>query len=292
MIPVWVFFALGASFTVTGIPLIQERMKANGYAVAFLIKVATAILMIPFVMHHGLPSEPSFYLFTLATAALYSISDIYYFKAVPEVGAGVITRLLPVSVMITFVLWLFVDPALLDKYMSQPAQGLLITAIIVLSVYFAMRLKKCVVSTAAAKKIWFVIFAACVGPIIQKITLHQGSVAQAPFAYTFIQALMMLSFWSVFYTIRKPVSWAVLTSAHSVKTGALIGVFSATTVVLKNFAYLHAENPAYLSVILFMDSIWVILIHRMMGRDDKSDMVAGLGIVFCAMALIIAKSLY
>jgi hypothetical protein len=52
-----------------------------------------------------------------------------------------------------------------------------------------------------------------------------------------------------------------------------------------------AEHPAYLSVILFTDALWIVLIHRVTGRRDSSNIWAGLGIVACAVALIVVKSL-
>lgn len=291
-IPLWAFYAFAASLTVTAIPLLQEKMRINGFALAFLIKVATAIIMLPFVLRYGLPQNPEFYAYLFATAILYSISDVIYFRSVPEIGAGVMTRLLPATVVITFIAWFFIDPALLQKYLSKPVESAAISGCILLSIYFAMRLKKCSASWHGAKKISFVLFAASVGPIFQKLTLGQAAAGQAVYGYVFIQAIMMIFCWSLYAYFKKPINIHSLIVPKTALTGIVIGAFSACAVVLKSFAYIHAEHPAYIPIILFTDTIWVILIHRLIGRQDNSDVTAGLGIVACAAALVFLKSLY
>lgn len=292
IIPQWALFAFAASLIITAIPLLQEKMKANGFSVAFIIKIVTVLTMLPFVIRFGLPDSPAFYAFVFSTAVLYSISDVVYYRSVPEVGAGVVTRLLPASVIITFLAWFLFEPSLFEKYLSKPLESSLIAGIILASAYFATRLKKCPISWNGVKKIAFVIFAASLGPILQKLTLEQGITGQAVYGYVFIQALMMLSCWCVYYAIKRPVPLSVLFAPLSLKTGAMIGLFSASSLVLKSFAYLTVEHPAFIPIILFTDSIWVLLIYRLMGRKDDSDIWAGLGIVACAAGLVLVKSLY
>lgn len=290
MIPLWVPYGLGAVLVSTAVPLMQEKLNANSFALAFWNKVFTATLMLPFVIIHGLPDKPVYYAALAVSASLWAIADVLYFRALPIVGAGVISRLLPSATIITFLLWFLFDPALFDKYLSDPAKSLMVTAVILGSSYFAFRLKKCEVSMQAVRLVWFVIFAASIGPIVNKILIGAVPTSQGVFAFVFIQALIMITFWSVFYTIKKPVARNVLISKQSIKTGLVVGVLSGSGVALKTFALLNVEHPAYLSVVLFMDAVLILAYHRFTGRKDKSDIASGLGIVACAVALVILKS--
>ncbi len=290
--PLWAMFGMAAALLSTCMPLIQERMKADGYALAFWNKIFTALLMVPFVLQAGLPSDPAFYVTVALTAILWCVADVVYFRSIPVVGAGVITRMVPSAIIVTFFLWFLFDPALLRAYIADPGRSALIAGIIVLSSFFAVRLKRCPVTWQAIGVIWPLLFAAAVGPIIQKISLsYAATPMQAPYAFVFVQALVMVAIWGAYYLIRRPVPVAAMRAGLSIRTAALVSVFSGFGVVLKNFGLLYAENPAYLSVLLLTDSLIVLAYHRLTGRRDGSDVLSGLGVVACAAALIIVKSL-
>lgn len=290
ILPLWAIMGFGAALISTAIPLIQEKLKADGFSLAIIVKFISALVIFPFVLSQGLPDKPQFYIAVALTSLLWAISDVIYFRAVPIAGAGVVSRLLPSAVLISFILWFFFDPALLEKYLNKPVQAILICLVILLSAYFAMQIKKCPVSWQGFRLVWFVIFAACLGPLIEKMTLGQAPSAQAPYAFVFIQACFMLCFWGIYFFIRKPIPFKTLISPLSLKTGLLIGFCSAIAVTLRFKGLQETEHPAYLSVILFTDALWIVLFHRAIGHRDSSNIWAGLGIVFCAIALMIIKS--
>ena len=132
--------------------------------------------------------------------------------------------------------------------------------------------------------------AAAIGPVIDKLSLGTSPSAQAPFAFLFCQAAMMLGFWAVFGIIKQPISRAVFLTRSSWHAGGLIGCFATMKLGLKFIALQYCEHPAFLSVILFTDALWIILYYRITGRKDDSKIWAGLGIVACAAALMVVKS--
>ena len=101
----------------------------------------------------------------------------------------------------------------------------------------------------------------------------------------------MVGIWGIFYAIKKPVSGKIFFSRHAITTGFMISLSSGTANVLMNFALMRVEHPAYLSVILLTDSALIYLYYRLTGKKDESNVAAGLGIVACAMALVIVKSM-
>lgn len=291
MIPLWALFAVAASLLICAIPLIQEKFKADGFSVAFWAQVTVLAISTPLALWNGLPEDPRFYAAVVGTALLWSVSDVIYFTSVPKVGAGIVSRLLPSAVIISFILWFIIDPALLDKYLARPWQAIAICVIILASVILTTLIRRCSFSWQAVRMIWFIIFAASIGPVIVKFSLGYAPASQAPLSYMCINATFMVTTWLIYYAIRKPVPTQTLLSGYSMRTGTLIGLFGATTSYLKTNALLLVEHPAYVQVILFSDSLWILLIYRLMGRKENGSILPSLGIVACAVALVIVKSL-
>lgn len=288
---IWMGLGLLAALASTGIPLVQERLKGDALSVAVWAKIGVALITLPFVLYFGLPSQPQFYLFAGLSAVIWSISDVIYFKTVSHVGAGVVSRILPAAVILSFLAWLPFDASLFQKYVDSPLQAGMISVIICGASVFAMNLKSCPVSMQGVRLIWFVILSAAIGPLVEKISMGNTPKAQTPFAFIFIQAVMMLGFWSIYSAIKRPISKTVFLAPSSWKAGLGISVFAATALCLRFFALQYVDHPAYLSVILFTDALWIIVYYRLTGRKDDSKIWAGLGIVGCAAALVLVKSL-
>jgi hypothetical protein len=287
----WAVYAFLTAVLITAIPLIQEKRKANGGALALWVKILSGLLTLPFVIYVGLPEQAEFYILVAATAVLYSISDIIYFRNVPIVGSGVITRVLPASVMITFLLWFLVDPALFYSYAAQPYKSAAILCILLLFMFFASRVKQCAVTWSGVRAIWFVLFAACVGPIITKKSLDYIDPHFASFSYVCIQAFFMVVGMTASQLVYRSVSHADFISRHTVATAALIAGVSTPAIALKIMALDLADNPAYVAMICFSDSLLVLLYYKITGKRENANIAAGLGIVACAVALVLIKSL-
>ena len=75
---------------------------------------------------------------------------------------------------------------------------------LLLATLFAVLVKRDPVSWAGVRLVWFVIFAACVGPIIEKLSLGYAPARQAPYAFMFCQGSMMIAFWAIYYALKKP----------------------------------------------------------------------------------------
>lgn len=287
---IWITLGIVAAIVSSGIPLVQEKHKGNPFAVAIWVKIGVALLTLPFVLYFGLPDNPRFYIFAGLSAAIWSISDVIYYRSVSEVGAGIVSRVLPSAAILSFLVWFMINPDQLQKYLDNPIQGGLIFLIIIVASLLAMLMKKCPVSWRGLQLVWFVLMAAAIGPLVEKISMGDTPKMQTPFAMTFIQAVMMLGFWAVFALIKRPISLTTFTLPTSWKTGLMISTFMTVVLCARFTALQYVENPAFLSVILFTDSLWILLYYRLIGRKDDSKIWVGLGIVGCAAALVLVKS--
>ncbi|MCB1533028.1 MAG: hypothetical protein KDJ35_09195 [Alphaproteobacteria bacterium] len=288
--PLWAVFGLISATLSAGVMLIQEKIKLDGFTLAFWNKVAAVTLMAPMVVFMGAPDNPQFYLLIASQAVIWVISDVIFFDAIPKVGAGLVSRILPASTILTFCLWFLIDPALWRVYMETPLRSFLVFGVLCASVFFAVRLRHCPISWQAVRMIWFVIFAAVIGPLMTKLVMNEASFSQGPFAYVFFEALTMVTLWLAYYAIRRPIPADVLFSKRAAKGGFMVGSVAALMVATNVAAISIVDNPGLIPAIKFTDTMIILLFYRAVGRKEKSDVLSGLGIVACAAALIILKS--
>lgn len=289
--PLWALFAFITAAASALVLILPERLKCDGFALAYWNKVTALLIMIPFVIYAGLPSQWEFYALVAAQAMLWVISDVIFFRALPDVGAGVVSRLLPATVIVTFVAWFAFDPALLGDYAQTPLRSVLVFLTLCGSVYFATRLKKDPVSWAAVRRIWFVLFAAVIGPLMYKMVTKHTTIEQGPFSFVLVESLVMVTVWSVYAGVKKPVPAAVLFSKESMRGGAMVGA-AMCVMSLSKFAAMHyVDNPGLVPAVKYLDAILVMAYYRAIGKVEKADVLAGLGIVACAAAIVLLKSL-
>lgn len=286
----WAVFGLATAIFSAVMMLMQEHYKVNGYALPFWIKVACVLVSIPFMLMNGIPTHPMFYFYLGLSAVLYAISDVVFFSAIPKTSAGSVSRLVPSAGVIGFLLWFIIDPDLFFKYLGSPfiAGGIFIT--LCLFAFFAFRLKKCNVSMQTLRDVWFVIFAATVGPILTKMITYYADMEQARYAYICFQALMMMTLWLVYLYIRKPVRLSVFFAKGTWQKGLMIGVVAAGMLLTKFSSYYYVDNPAYIPAMIALDAVIILFYYKMKGKKIEGDIAAGLGIVACAVSLIILKA--
>lgn len=290
IIPLWAILGLGSAALSAAAMLLQERFKVNGYALAFWNKAACLIMAFPFMWTHGLPGSTMFYILLFASAILYAISDVIFFAAIPKNSAGAISRLVPVGSVLGFLIWFVIDPTLFAKYVSVPVISSLIFLTLCMFAYFAFRLKKCTVTMQTLRDIWFVIFAATSGPLLTKLITFHADMEQARYAYVFFQAMMMMALWLVYLVLRKPVAIENFFARATWQSGLLIGLFGAGGVLLKFMSFYYVDNPAYIPAVIALDSVIILAFYKLRGRKSEGDIVSGIGLVACAIALIVLKA--
>lgn len=290
ILPLWAVFGLGAALLSAAMMLTQERLKVNAYAAAFWGKGACVLLMAPFMWMYGFPADPLFYFYLAITAVLFAISDVIFYRGITSTNAGAVARLLPSSVIFSFLLWFLFDPALLEKYLHAPVISGMIFGVLCLSAYFAMRLKKCAFSMQALRTVWFVVLAATAGPLLAKaVTLHAPP-GQGPYAYVFCQGAMMMALWLIYFAVRKPVPVSAILGKLAWRHGLIIGAINAGSTFLSVLAYYYVDNPAYIPAVRFLDSVFILAVYRLWRHETKGDIPSGLGIVGCAAGLVILKA--
>ena len=290
IVPLWAMFGLLSAGLSTAQMLLQEHFKASPLPMAFWVKVACALAMIPFVLETGLSRDPVYYAMLAAQSVLWVISDVVFVRGINDVGAGVVARILPLATFASFFLWFAVDGALARAYVAQPAHSVAIVGVFGLLAFFAWHLRSCPVTRKALRLIWFVLFANIVGAISTKIITQQIDIKQGIFGYVFCEALIMITMWLVYFWIKRPLPAAVMFGFPAMKAGLTVGIVAAFSVASTVYAVYHIDNPAYVSAVRYLNAVMIFFYYRATRRQNEGKVWAGFGIVGCAAALIVLKS--
>ena len=286
---IWSIFALAAVIGAAGMPLLHQHFRPETLPMLFWLRVFSFLCMTPVVLYLGVPGNMWFYVGTAVIALWMAITDMMYFNGVKNHGAGVVSRILPIAAIPTFFLWFAVKPELIETYINDPYRSVAILACLMMGVYFATRMRHDPVSLAAVRDIWFVILGASLGPIAAKIVLGFAPMGVSGLAFIWVQAAILAPVYAVYAHTHRPLPLRIFWGRHALAVGAVIAVASMLSIGAKSYAFLMAENPAYVSVVLFTAPFLISLYERMIGHKDESDRRAGFGLVLAAAALVLLQ---
>ncbi len=284
---VWGGLACIAALTVAGMVLISEYQNQPTVPRLFWLRVISLGVLAPLGFFIQWPSNSHFYLGMVAISVLICGSDALYYGAARQYGAGAITRIEPLSVLMTFIAWLFLKPEQLALYTQRPAIGLGIAACFAVAGVCALRLRHCDVSLKAMKRLAPVIVISATVGVLGKVVMDTGDV---PFDTAIAYIIIQCSFLIVFYGAMAALWPARTGSLRPVRglllSAGLMAVCSVLHIASKNIAYTHVPNPAYITIICLAAPLIVSAVYRITGRQDDTDYMAGFGIVASAVALL------
>lgn len=284
----WVVLALAAAISTAAIALVSEYQKHPTVARLFWLRLWSFLALLPVSFFLEWPRNPVFYGCMLALSLLICGSDALYYGSAKDNGAGVTTRIEPLSVLMTFALWLAIAPSLVTEYLSKP----LITAGIIVCFlgagYFALRLRHCEISFSVMKKLAPVIVIMAFVSILGKTAMDAGgNPLDAAAVYIVVQCGLMVLFYGAASFVAPKFTGSLKPDRAMLMSAAMMAVCSVIHIATKNIAYTFVPNPAYVTVLGLTAPLFVAMYYKLKARADDTDKFAGFGIVMCALALII-----
>ncbi|MDP2205742.1 MAG: hypothetical protein Q8K65_05490 [Alphaproteobacteria bacterium] len=303
----WAWFSLISAVFSAGFYLVNQYWRMPGDLLVFTMRIMIVALMTPFVHTLDWPDNPLFYAVVAITVAVGTSSDVRTFNASARFGAGMVSRLMPVTVLVAFFLWFAVRPALLFEYLARPWLTLGVLLSLASCVYFAMRLNRCEVSRSAMVFMAPALAGYTITTVLNKYAMDFGAGA-ADFSgvvlgYMYVQSLIALVMVGpyILWQRRRRFSPLVQTlpvvaPPPSLQLRPLLAAsFAAALVwlahmVFKNYAMAYAENPSYQAAIGLTAPVMIALVYRSVGHREETDVRAGMGIVAAALLLVIVTA--
>lgn len=282
----WMGLPTGSALTAAVMPVVHERIRAERFSMMFWLRIVMTLAALPVLLFTGMPDDPVFYIATLVTAVIWSYADLSSFRATEEFGAGPVTRFIPLNVIVTFFMWMAVEPGLLEQYRAQPLIALGLTASIAAAVFCAMRMQPYALSRAAMRALAPIVIMSGMGVVFAKLALdHAGTSGAhaAVFGYIVLQSLAMVLVFGALEAVKHPVPRAIFTGPVAIQAGIIMGLNSVVHLVCKAYAYRMVENPAYVSVIILTTPLWVLLYYRLVRKQAVGDLRPAFAVLVCAL---------
>jgi hypothetical protein len=281
----WLGLSFGSALTAAAMPIMQERVQAERLSTMFWLRIVMLLVALPVLVFIGFPDNPTFYAATFVTGFIWVYADLSSMRASEEFGSTVMTRLIPLNVLVTFFMWIAIDPYVLEKYIQTPIRSLCIILSICAAVFFAMRLQKGSITREHLRAVGPVILMSGMGVVFAKIALDSVSMHSGVFGYITFQAVFMIIILGAYQAIWRPVLRAVFAGRVAITSGFLTGLVTLAHMVCKSYGYLLVGNPAYVSAVILTAPVWVMLYYRLFQKQAIGDLKAGFWVVLSVAAL-------
>ena len=289
-LPWWLFAAI-FSLGFAAFMLINQQMKLRADLLIAWRGFILAVCFIPLAASLNLPSDPGYYITVVAVGFAACFTDMRLLRATSEVGGGPVSRLMPISVWVSFGLWTAIDGAYRANLVENPLRGLGVLGCLVLCVLAVSMLRKDKVSQQALPLIIPIIIG---GAIIDNLNKHAMSYAapdqifDAALGYIGIQNITIALIMGTRMVFDRKWSWREDIFDRRLLLGsiALAGIICTVTMV-RNFAMAGAPNPGYVGAIGLGATVLVILFNRWQKVADTSNIRAGLIFVASAIMLVL-----
>lgn len=286
----WFVFALAVSWfnALYYVGNQNSRLKPTLYIIyrGFI----TAVFVLPALFFASPDFQWQFFAIVIVQGLAISFVDLRYFHAFQKFGAETVCSIKPLTVLLTFGLWLVIKPYMWTYYMSSPGRSIVIIGSIVAIVYATFKYLAHPVGLRCFTQVLPLLILSSVIDTSNKVVMEYAN-----------GHLLKASLWRVFITgcIIGLVNLHVA-RGHNVKFKEIIKwknirkglyiILLVLSMITVNFSLYYAANPAYTSAVIYTSVIWIMIINyvqKLLGRKKNYKRIAKKWILTLLIATII-----
>ena len=258
----WFIFALAISIINSCYAICNQNSKLKPQLFIIYRGFLTGIAVLPtFIFFHA-DFEWPFYVIVLLQGLAISYMDFKYFRAFHLFGAEMICSVRPLTVIITFCLWIIITPSLLVQYINTPDRTLVIIASIATIVYSVIKYREQPIGLNCLAHVFPLLFISSFVDISNKVILYfvNGHILEAALYRIFFIG-MIIGGINLALTQKRQIKIKEIYKFSNIKKGLFI-LLLPLSMILVNFSLYYAENPAYTSAIIYLSVVWILLINK------------------------------
>lgn len=287
----WVWAALAIGPLMGFYFLLLQKLKIPGVDLIVWRGFGPALAVLPALAFLQWPQEPVFYITTVTLGLMVTVFDRIMLDSAVIYGAGATSRLLPLSTLGVFLLWLAVDADTRAHLWQTPWLAMAEFACLVIGIAALSHMRHDPISRGAFFYLLPAVILAVVIDIIHRVAVtHMGNV---PFSHGMTLYVFIVSGFSGIGGIvvrrwkRKRWDLRPLFSRQMLHAAAWVSGFIVVVMALKGWAMMHTPNPAFVTALNLTSAIWVVLLGRLLRMPDKAHIGPGLVFVGSMIALIL-----
>ena len=289
-LPWWLFAAM-FSLGFAAFMLLNQQMKLRADLMIAWRGFILASVFMPIGLFLELPAAPGYYMAVVAVGFAACFTDMRVLRATAEVGGGPVSRLMPISVWVSFGLWTAIDGAYRDSLVDEPLRGLGVLGCLVLCVLAVSMLRKDRVSQQALPLIIPIIIGGAIIDNLNKFAMsfaEPGHLLDAALGYIWLQNITIAVIMGSRMVFDRRWQWREDMFDRRLLMGSFgLALIIGSITVVRNFAMAGAPNPGYVGAIGLGATVLVILFNRWQKVTDTSNILAGLIFVASAIMLIL-----
>ncbi len=262
----WVLFALAASVLNAFYYLSLQNTKINANVFMVYRGFMVALLLLPILLFFPVRFSPNFYLMSVLQGVIVAYTDYLSFRVNKNYGSETVSSITPLSVIIVFVAWCFINPKTFLKYLDNPIKSLCIIASLLGVVWALLNYRKTPLTKKAFLLLIPVLVLSSSISVLNKLIMSYSG--ENPVLCACWRVLILSSIIGVvhFYIYtKKKLPIRALFELKNLQKGSVF-VLLLTVLVLKSLAMLYALNPAYVSCIVYLTAVWIMFLSYRFDR--------------------------
>ena len=282
----WVLLAFGFSFINAAFNMANRWFRMDGLRLNFWRMGLTVAALTPVMFILPWPQPSLFYPAAVLLGVGTLFSQKIRFNLAAQHNGRVAVMFIPVTVVVSFVLWALAEPTVLQDYMNQPLKVLGIFACLAVVMGAMLSLRR----NDLGWRLFLVV--APLGvlhalmDVFNKLALESTGTWLS--ALVFIYVAMFAGFLlagALLYQagqhpdapLRPP---GMLRAASIMAALGLVGYFRVLNAVRM------APSPAYVSAVAMLSPVWMMVVHKLLGVRDDASPLAGLVMLLGALGLV------
>lgn len=221
-----------------------------------------ALIATPLMLfyHYVFPLE--FYLVVLFQGFIISYMDRKYFEAFHKFGAENVNSIQPLTVIITFILWLLIEPQIVLTYLSDPYRSMVIVLSIIVIVFSVIKYRHHTTGLNCFKYVFPLLIISSLTDMSNKIIMNYAD-SHLIIASIHRVALTgwIIGFINLFNNRREKDINIYIFQLKNLYKGSFILLLILSMVVL-NLSMYYAPHPAYCTAVLYLSVVWIVLINK------------------------------
>jgi hypothetical protein len=288
----WVINGLIYGFFTALYTMVNQRHKFNGYVLGVWRGYGIALLFFPFLFVFPLQTDWRNWALLILQGVLIGIYDSHLFFASARYGAGVTSRLMGLSVLVTTVMWWMLTPKL---FLHLADNGSVFITLLLALFGFCVCYWYMMKAPLSKKAFWYMLPAVLALAGMSVATKEIAMMGQNVWA-NIVYYLVVATFVSGSYNLVLLLYHASygygaalrrLVAPEIVHTGIYIVSFSAALIAAKTMAMRTSPNPGYVVTLLLTAPFFVFMLSRGQRKENALSAKAGFAMVFFLVLIMI-----
>lgn len=284
----WALLALLAGITYCVQIEINRHYKHNGFELNAYRALISAVILLPFIPFMQWPSDPQYYMAAFLSATISTVGMMIQYNLAAAKNGRVANMYQPITIFLTFALWLAIDEKQRDFLLAHPLNLgaiLLSFALLFVSIQFLRRNDSGWRSLLAILPVG--VLYAFLG-IITKEVLDNDGMRLLPISLGFVllnNAFMALISFPV--VLSKKAHPAL--NKKILKPALYISIFHTISWVVICISTILAPNAAYPFALTALSPVWFMIYYKLKGDKDDANPIAGALMFAAAVVLTLAS---